>query len=80
MFDYFSGTHLCVLEKNNKKDQLRLRAKIEGLEYSKGGPDNAIAVFKNDLYAFPNDNYAEVMKFSLDEGKWTKYFQYQTKQ
>ena len=76
---YFGSQNIkatFVLEQEEETELLKIISEDEGFDLEKGLTNTASCGFTNEIYAFKTWNYEEVHRYSLETGKWSLYFRY----
>ena len=63
-----------VLEQEGQSEQLQVVRVDKGIHLHRGYRNTASCVFKNEIYAFKVGNYQEVHRYSLESGKWSRFY------
>ena len=63
-----------MLEQEGESEQLRVVREDDGFNLMRGYCNIASCVIKNEIYAFKKGNNEEVYRYSLESGKWNRFF------
>ena len=63
-----------MLEQEEDSEKLKVVREDEGFSLYRGYWNTASCVFKNETYSFKTDNYEEVHRYSLESGKWSRFY------
>ena len=63
-----------VSEQEGESEQLKVVRTDGGFDLTRGYWNTASCVFKNKIYSFKTSNYEEVYRYSLESGKWKRFF------
>ena len=73
-FGSWNANATFVLEQEEESEQLKVVREDEGFDLVRGHWNTASCVFKNEIYAFKTGNYEEVHRYSLESGKWSRFY------
>ena len=73
-FGCYNHNATFVLEKEEEEEKLRVVRQDEGFNFSMSYNPGS-CVFKKEIYAFENENYTKVHRYSLETGKWNLYYE-----
>ena len=63
-----------VLKKGEKSENIRVVREEKGFNLQRGSSNAASRVIKSEIYAFKTYNYEEVHRYSLERGKWSRFY------
>ena len=62
------------MEKEEDSEKLKVVREDEGFHLFRGYYNTASCVFSGEIYAFQEKNYCEVYRYSLESGKWARFY------